>query len=158
MKINWMRFFVNSIDAIKSDLAYVASNASGCREGWLQGELFLAAKRNGYNLRLNEHPLGGRGKADLSWGDPARMIAEIKIVGANFQAKMRHAIDADVKRLREVRTRGIERYMILIIPDSEKNGKKIGKLKNYLDSWPVDGECRTIPSKGKGFCLKILRI
>ncbi len=80
------------------------------------------------------------------------MIAEIKIVGADFQSKMRHAIDADVRRLRNVKTRGIERYMILVIRKSEATGV----LKRYLDAWPSPSKCRRLDRKG--FCLKIARI
>jgi hypothetical protein len=152
MKTNWTRFFIDSIEAIRKDLAYISAEASGCREGWLQGMLLLAAKKSGFDLRANEHPMGLRGKADLSFGDPPTMIAEIKIVGADFQSKMSRAIDADVERLRGVKTRRIERYMILVIRESTKTGK----LKTYLDKWPLPAKGREII--GKGFSFKILRV
>jgi hypothetical protein len=152
VKIDWARFFIDSIEAARKDLTYIAGKASGCREGWLQGTILLAANKRGYDLRANECRMGRRGKADISFGDPPTMIAEIKIVGADFQSKMRHAIDADVDRLRKVRAHGIERYMIVVIRESTSTGI----LRAYLDSWPSPSEGREL--KGKGFCLKILRV
>ncbi len=47
MKINWSQFFIDSIDAIQNDLAYICSQASGCREGWPKGRFFWGPRRTG---------------------------------------------------------------------------------------------------------------
>ena len=83
--IDWMNFFETSIAAIHEKLVYVVENASGCREGWLQGELLLAGRE--WNLWTNESVVGCPGKVDLVCGDPPTMVAEIKIVGAHYAAK-----------------------------------------------------------------------
>ena len=131
---DWMSFFVETIKAIREPLATVLGAAS-CREGWLQGELFRAGRD--VDLRVNEFNLGRSAKADVSAeGDPP-MVAEIKIVGADYQPKMRHYIEADVERLRIVEDPTIERYMILIIPHSEATGV----LAEYLDGCSFSDEC-----------------
>jgi hypothetical protein len=112
---DWMKFFVQTIDAIHEPLAVVLT-ASGCREGWLQGELYRAGRD--YDLGVNEYSLGSRQTADLSCGDDPDMLAEIKIVGADYYPKMRGYIESDVERMRAVSTAGTQRFMILIIPHS----------------------------------------
>jgi len=131
---DWMNFFVSSIDAIHERLAVVVT-ATGCREGWLQGELFLAGRR--YDLRVNECQLGNHRKADLSCGNPVKMIAEIKIVSGGFFPKMRYAIDVDVERMREVTIPDAERYMILVIPQYDIKTT----LGDYLDSCSFSSTC-----------------
>jgi hypothetical protein len=83
---DWIRFFTDTIDAIHEPLAVVLT-ASGCREGWLQGELYRAGRA--YDVRVNEYSLGSRQTADLSCGDAPDMLAELKIVGADYFPKMR---------------------------------------------------------------------
>src|SRR5690349_2094007 len=110
---DWLTFFVNTIEAIREPLSVVLT-ASGCREGWLQGELFRAGRE--YDLRVNEHNLGGRQTVDVSYGEGPAMLAEIKSIGANHQQKMQGYLELDVGRMRSVSTTCTERYMILIIP------------------------------------------
>jgi len=147
--IDWLRFFEDSIAVIHDQLAAILG-ASGCREGWLQGELFRAGHQ--YHLRVNEYSLGYRQKTDLSCSAKPAMIAEIKIVGADYSPKMEQAIEADVKRLRQVNAADTERYMILIIPKcNEKN-----KLGYYLDTCSFSSTCfeRDFPA----FRLRIWRL
>lgn len=47
------------------------------------------------------------------------MVAEIKVLGADYQGKMRYALDSDVERLKAIQDPGLERYMLLVIPNSE---------------------------------------
>lgn len=109
----WEQFFLDFFDYAAESLGVVL-NAWGCREGWLQGELYRAGRRRG--LRVNEFALGGNRKADLCCLEPPRMVAEIKVLGADYQPKMRYALDDDVQRLRAIPEAGIERYMLLVIP------------------------------------------
>lgn len=162
----WLNFFEASIGAIHKPLAVVL-NAGGCREGWLQAELFRAGQR--YDLKVNHHSLGKGKKADLSCGDGPQMLAEIKIVGAGYQSKMRHYIDSDARRMKRASTSKTKCFMILLIPDSELDSDST--LKTYLHScsfgpkpverswpgfklrmWEIDKKCRwkSTLSKRKG--------
>ena len=112
----WEQFFLDFFDYSAEAIGIVVS-ASGCREGWLQGELYRAGRRRG--LRVNEYPLGGNRKADLCCRESPRMVAEIKVLGADYQGKMRYALDADVERMSAIQDGELERYMILVIPNSK---------------------------------------
>jgi hypothetical protein len=143
---DWFKFFEDSIEAVHEHFAVILK-AAGCREGWLQGELFRAGRK--FDLRVNEFSLGNRQTADVSCGDLPEMLAEIKIVGADYFAKMRAYIEADVERMRSVSTMGTQRFMILIIPDCKAN-TALGK---YLHSCKFSSHCaeRTWP----GFRLRM---
>ncbi|MCI0365518.1 MAG: hypothetical protein L0219_16770 [Phycisphaerales bacterium] len=143
--IDWLAFFADAIAAVQDPLAVVL-RATGCREGWLQGELFRAGREHG--LRVNDYKLGNGKKADLS--APA-MIAEIKIVGADYQPKMRHFIESDVQRMRQVSGVDTERYIILIIPRCESKTA----LGAYLDSCSFSSICEE--RDFLGFRLRIWR-
>lgn len=106
----------------------VVVNAWGCREGWLQGEMYRAGWRRG--LQVNNYPLGGNKKADLCCLESPRMVAEVKVLGADYQGKMRYALDADVERLTAIPDSDLERYMVLVIPKCEVRSS----LGDYLDS------------------------
>lgn len=123
-----MQFFEQTIERIHKPLAVVL-DAAGCREGWLQGELFRAGKKLG--VCVNQRFAPGQ-TADLACGDPLEMLAEIKIVGAWHQPKMRAAIESDVARLRAFKPKSVRKYMILIIPA----GDDLTALGTYL------GACR----------------
>jgi hypothetical protein len=78
--------------------------------------LFRAGRQ--YDLKVNPFRLAPRKTADL-WCEAApEMIAEIKIIGADYYAKMRYAIESDVERMQDATDRSMERYMILIVPRS----------------------------------------
>ena len=47
------------------------------------------------------------------------MVAEVKVLGVDYQGRMRYAIDADVERLTAIPDTDRERYMVLVIPNSE---------------------------------------
>ena len=121
-----------------------------CREGWLQGELFRAGRD--LDLRVNEYSLGKGAKIDVSAGGDPPMVAEIKIVGADYQPKMRGYIEADVERLRSVDDPGIERFMILIIPRSDARGV----LSDYLEGCSFSADC--IEREYEAFAVRIWRV
>jgi hypothetical protein len=92
----WQSRLLNSIrDREMTKRLRWVFDAEGCREGWLQGELFLShRKRVGVNLI----PIAGRRtKADLSADldveprvricGPHPMVAELKVLAASFQPK-----------------------------------------------------------------------
>ncbi len=84
---NWARFLGTAVEERKDQLATIFDAAS-VRELWLQGELYLAAKRASLpflhmNLKIGGYP----GFADLSYwtGDDANadllMVGELKLIG-----------------------------------------------------------------------------
>jgi hypothetical protein len=123
----WEQFFLDFFDYSAESIGVVVY-AGGCREGWLQGELYRAGWRRG--LRVNEYTLGGGKKVDLCCRESPRMVAEVKVVGADYEGKMRYAIDSDVRRLAEIPDADLERYMVLVIPNSEAKSS----LGDYLGS------------------------
>ena len=131
---DWLNFFASTIEAVQEPLSIILT-ASGCREGWLQGELYRAGRQ--YDLRVNEHALGGRQTADLSCGETPDMLAEIKIVGADYFPKMQGYIESDVARMRGVNTAGTQRFMILVIPRSDAKTK----LGEYLHACSFSSQC-----------------
>src|SRR5258708_4332105 len=111
----WEQFFLDFFDASAESIGVVL-DAWGCREGWLQGELYRAGRRRG--LRVNQYSLGGNRKADLCCLEsPPRMVAEVKVLGAHYQSKMRFALDADAERLSAIKDAELERYIVLVIPN-----------------------------------------
>jgi len=148
--MDWMGFFADAVDKIHKDLAEVVVNAAGCREGWLQGELFLAGRERG--LRVNECAIGHRKKADLSFGDPPTMVAEIKIIGAGYFPKQQYALEEDVNRMRRFAGRNAERYMILVIPSSDLKTR----LGTYLNDCTFSR--RKIDRSWDGFRLRIWKL
>jgi len=148
--IDWMAFFETSIDAIHHDLAYVLANASGCREGWLQGELLLAGRE--YSLWTNESVVGCPGKVDLVCGNPPQMVAEIKIVGAHYSPKMESAVEADVERLRRLEVP--DRYMLLVIVPSDADTQ----LGAYLTACSFSERCIDRTWEDSGLRLRVWRI
>ena len=120
-----------------------------------QGELFRAGRKQSLDLRVNEHGLGDRKRADLSCGDPPTMLAEIKIVGSWYFPKMQFAIESDVERMRRASAPDAERYMILVIPEwPETDGKTA--LGRYLDTCKFSDKCTE--RRWAGFHLKIWRL
>lgn len=93
--VDWLNFFTESIAAIHEPPAVVLG-ASGCREGWLQAEIFPAGRR--YDVRVNEFGLGNRKAADRPCDAEPKMLAAMKIVGADYSAKTQCAIEAGANR------------------------------------------------------------
>ncbi len=146
---DWLTFIADTVDAVSQPLGVVLS-AWGCREGWLQGEFYRAGKC--FDLRVNEYDLGGNLKADLSCaGDPS-MVGEIKIIGADYQPKMRYAIEWDVRRLSELEAENTERFMVLIIPHSEVRGI----LHEFLRGCSFSDHC--VEKACDSFTLRVWRL
>jgi hypothetical protein len=133
---DWLRFFDQTLAQIHRELAVVL-DAPGCREGWLQGEFFRAGRK--YDLAVNTYPFGKRAKADLSAGDPVKMVAEIKIVASWYQPKQRYAVEADVSRLKAIKRKGVERFMILIVPGATDATRTLGR---WLTTCSFSDSCR----------------
>src|SRR5262249_32867026 len=115
-KMDWLKFFGKTICRVQENLSVVLE-APGCREGWLQGEFYLAGRKHG--LRVNTPRLLAAGFVDLSCDDPP-MIAEIKILGPLDPKKMRTRLESDVDRLKAAKGARLEKYMILVVPNHDK--------------------------------------
>ena len=91
MLTEWMRVFCEFFDRNASQIGAVMY-AEGCREGWLQGEMFRQSEDE--NFMVNSYKIGERGKAlDLhgfrprSNSSPQTMVGEIKIIATSFLNK-----------------------------------------------------------------------
>lgn len=64
-------------------------DAMGCREGWLQGELFRWFRFHGGfdTFAVNSLQIGNSKKADFSAESPTRVVGEIKLLGYDYQPK-----------------------------------------------------------------------
>jgi len=130
----WEQFFLDFFDSSAKSIGIVV-DACGCREGWLQGELYRSGWRRG--LETNKYSLGDYKKADLSCEKAPKMVAEVKIIGADHQGKMRYALDSDVKRLKAIKDPELERYLVLVIPKCE-NASPLGE---YLRTCCYSSDC-----------------
>jgi hypothetical protein len=104
--MNWIKFFTSFFEDKKEPINRIL-DAGGCRECWLQGEIYLHAEQE--VLATNTSPQ----KFDLS-SDKYPMVAEIKICGGDYQPKMKGLIEADVRKL-ESDPQNREKYMILVV-------------------------------------------
>jgi hypothetical protein len=143
------QFFLDFFD-FNAEAVGIVMNAWGCREGGLHGEFYRAGWRRG--LRVNEYPLGGNKKADLCCFDAPQMVAEVKVLGADYQAKGRYALDADVDRLAVIKDAKLEKYIALVIPNSEVRSL----LGEYLGNVCYSPQC--IEREYPTFKLRLWRL
>jgi hypothetical protein len=78
--MSWSDRFLTLFAEIAGPLADVL-NADGCREGWLQGELYRHFRRHSNGFRVNFSYRSGRVKHDLYCSPPNEMVAELKVFG-----------------------------------------------------------------------------
>lgn len=121
--MDWIAFFTSFFERRKEAISRVL-DARGCREGWLQGEIFIYAGELGLSLQTN----GKRQRYDLYSTSPP-MIAEIKIAGGDYQPKNKFMIRKDVDKL-ACAPAEFARFMILLI-DTQVTGTQ---LANWLSS------------------------
>jgi len=76
----WPSKFRTTFDALAPSLAVVL-NAAGCREGWLQEELYRQLANQDPDFQVNTYELGPGKRADLHGIRPVPMIAELKVFG-----------------------------------------------------------------------------
>ena len=121
--MDWIAYFDQFFSPRAEELAVII-DAAGCREGWVQGEMFLHGRDLG--LRTN----ATRSRFDLLCPSPP-MIAEIKICGGGYAQKMRGFIEGDVQKLS--RAAGpYDRFMILIV-DSRITDTPLGRWLTTCD-------------------------
>ncbi|MCX6996475.1 MAG: hypothetical protein NTV49_05195 [Kiritimatiellaeota bacterium] len=121
--MNWITYFADFFRR-RSEHVQAILDAAGCREGWIQGEMFLHAR----DLHLKTNATGS--KFDLLCPEPP-MIAEIKICGGDYAPKMRGFIQDDVHKLACAGDVG-QRFMILIV-DNRHPETSLGRWLTACD-------------------------
>lgn len=121
--MDWIAHFSDFFSRHSKPLEAIL-DAAGCREAWVQGQMFL--DRGELQIKTN----ATRDKLDLRCADPP-MIAEIKVCGGDYAAKMQAWIEADVDKLARV-DGAYERYMILIV-DNRNLRTRLGKWLTTCD-------------------------
>lgn len=91
METDWAKFFLSFFDKNKSSIGIVMY-AEGCREGWLQGELFRFSEDqdfvvNSFKLTKLCGKLDLYGELPFIGAKPQKMVAEIKIISPSFESK-----------------------------------------------------------------------
>ena len=76
----WIDAFRHAFDGMAADLAVVL-NAKGCREGWIQAELFRRLSQSDPDFSVNSYKLSKGKTADLHGQKPNPMLAEVKVLG-----------------------------------------------------------------------------
>ncbi len=85
--MKWIDLFEQVFNSIAEPLSVVL-NATGCREGWLQGEFYRHLIERDKDFMVNEFEIAPRAKADLYGEKPSRMVAEVKVYGVwNYYQK-----------------------------------------------------------------------
>lgn len=86
----WQNLLADFFRARGADTAEIL-DASACREGWIQAELFREFHRAqpaaGFVVNEFSYPNAPRNKADLSASSPG-MVGELKVLGARYQRKV----------------------------------------------------------------------
>lgn len=158
------RFFKVHADSVSEIF-----DASGCREGWLQGELFRYFRKRKRPIDVNTYRYPNGGIADLSAVGPPPMVGEIKLLGGGYQSKVitggglrsflsfegtirrthgrqfsrgSFGLLPDYTRLTAVRTR--QRLLVLVIDQQSE-----GPLSPILETISFDGDHNKI-SCGRG--------
>ncbi|WP_417559943.1 hypothetical protein [Marinomonas sp.] len=137
MLTEWMRVFCEFFDRNASQIGAVMY-AEGCREGWLQGEMFRQSEDE--DFMVNSYKIGSRGKAlDLhgfrprSSSSPQTMVGEIKIIATSFLNKNiagRSNISEFIKSDKTIVTQS---HLDSVHPKEGSLLKDIVRLKGILD-------------------------
>ena len=143
--MNWIEFFTSFFEDQKDPINRIL-DAGGCRECWLQGEMYLHAEPEVLVTNASPH------KFDLS-SDKYPMVAEIKICGGDYQYKMTGLIEADVRKLKSA-PQDREKYMILVV-DTRVVDTPLGK---WLMTYKVDGDPPSQQIPSTHFVAKIWKV
>jgi hypothetical protein len=104
-------FFYDSLNSFfkknADNIALVFNQAQCCRELWLQGQIFLWFRKNGYNsFMVNCFKLRDGGKADFSLNRPRRIVCEMKVLG-NDDYQLKTITGGKIKELKKCLDRKI---------------------------------------------------
>lgn len=142
--MNWIATFKSFFESRRNEIGKIL-DARGCREGWIQGEMFLHMPFG--SMQTNDTTQ----KYDLvSVSVP--MFAEIKVCGGDYQPKMMHMIEEDVAKLQKA-PHDSAKYFILLI-DTRNLGTRLGKW--LLDFQPESEEFEEV--QGQNFKARIWKL
>ncbi len=140
----WLALFEKAFKDMSEKLEQVLQ-LSSCREHWIQAELSLHAWFNDGIEIWTDLPIGDRRKADLyalDENDTAAMVAEVKCLGDDSQAKCLEgewSVLADINRLRSFECP--TRLFVLVIAAGEEESNVGKRLRQ--EEW-TDGQEVTV--------------
>lgn len=117
-KVDWLpEFFRLHADQIKRILP-----AGGCRELWLQGEIYLYLSDRGLstNATLNKY--------DLYLEDS--FVMELKLLGGDYQRKVLGYLGKDFEKLKK-HVGKEQKYVLLVLDNRCQSTRLYGELFNY---------------------------
>lgn len=120
-RVNWISEF---FEKISNRLTRILS-AGGCRELWLQGEIYLYLDDSTVktNATLKKYDVYKENS----------FILEIKLLGGNYQKKVISRLEDDFKKLAD--HSGLEqKYMLLVLDNQCQNTTLYDQLYNYQHS------------------------
>ena len=80
MNMTWIEALREFFQRIEAPLSVIL-NANGCREGWIQGELFRHFRPTDATFKVNCSHASNRIKHDIVCGRPVSLVAEMKVYG-----------------------------------------------------------------------------
>ncbi|GGE69833.1 hypothetical protein GCM10011533_22760 [Streptosporangium jomthongense] len=120
-KVEWVpEFFSENVDRIEKILP-----AGGCRELWLQGEIFLFLGGDGLVTNSTER------KYDLYKKNS--FVMEVKLLGGNYQRKVLNSLRQDFEKV-SLHEGNEQKYILLVLDNRFPESKLYDELFNYQNS------------------------
>lgn len=120
-KVEWVpEFFSENVDRIEKILP-----AGGCRELWLQGEIFLFLGGDGLVTNSTER------KYDLYKKNS--FVMEVKLLGGNYQRKVLNSLRQDFEKV-SLHEGNEQKYVLLVLDNRFPESKLYDELFNYQNS------------------------
>jgi hypothetical protein len=117
-KVDWLPdFFSLHADRIKRILP-----ASGCRELWLQGEIYLYLSDDGLLTNATQS------KYDLYM--EGGFVMELKLLGGDYQRKVLSYLNRDFEKLQS-HVGKEQKYVLLVLDNRCQSTRLYGELFNY---------------------------
>ncbi len=120
-KVEWVpEFFSVNVDRIEKILP-----AGGCRELWLQGEIYLFLGGDGLVTNSTEK------KYDLYKRNS--FVMEVKLLGGNYQRKVLNSLAQDFEKV-SLHEGNEQKYVLLVLDNRFQESKLYDELFNYQNS------------------------
>ncbi|WP_303292348.1 hypothetical protein [Marinobacter sp. SS5-14b] len=120
-KVEWVpEFFSANVDRIEKILP-----AGGCRELWLQGEIYLFLGGDGLVTNSTEK------KYDLYKRNS--FVMEVKLLGGNYQRKVLNSLAQDFEKV-SLHEGNEQKYVLLVLDNRFQESKLYDELFNYQNS------------------------
>ncbi|MCG6272310.1 hypothetical protein K6U70_09040 [Vibrio vulnificus] len=98
--------------------------AGGCRELWLQGQIFLYLEQDGLQTNATKN------KFDLY--QKGAFVCEIKVLGGNFQAKVKSGLRSDFDKLASKEMLE-DKYVMLVLDKQAGTGTQLYKSLSLFE-------------------------